>query len=42
MFDECKISLGVRFTATIVTWTIYLIVSLNIGDSLLLDKLEND
>jgi len=42
IFYEYKITLGVRSTATIVTWTIYPIVSLNIGNSLLLDKLEND
>ena len=42
MFDEYKITLGVRSTVTIATWTIYPMVSLNIGDSLLLDKLEND
>ena len=42
MFDKYKITLEVRSTATIAIWTIHPIVSLNIGDSLLLDKLENN
>jgi len=40
VFDEYKITLGVRSIATIAT--IYPIVSLNIGNSLLLGKLAND